>query len=469
MEQAAVLAETGSGVRQQGGARLRAPTILALLLLVHAGWFVWESITSTTTIDFFMQWSVPHALARKPITNFYSEAGQRDIASVAMLEAASPGASRAQQQATEDVIRLNDGRIDAIGTPFLYTVFGSLSSGDFRTDQKRYMVACVLCLSLAILVLGNLLRFPLIATSLLILFAVTDYAPVLSDIRMGNVNDIQLLAVVLFILLTARARPLLAGLVIGAVTMFKPTTAIVLVLSVVVGFADRDFRHLLRMLAGALIAAAGAFAASVAFFRGPTVWVNFLNSLHGTLGGVSYPLQHGNFSLPVLLFGATSGRSAVIPLAFVAAFSWLLFATRRSADTELPATQTSETEEERRMHTAFAVGGGGCAIMLLSSPLVWVHYYILLLPLSLYVMRPVFDVPLLNAKDVASSAGSLIPRRIAFALPFVLLSMFSFLIELIVVNDLHSLKLWCVLIILATASTLALASYYIWQERKAFA
>jgi hypothetical protein len=37
---------------------------------------------------------------------------------------------------------------------------------------------------------------------------------------------------------------------------------------------------------------------------------------------------------------------------------------------------------------AFAAAGVGCALMLLSSPLARVHYYVLLIPLSLFVIQP---------------------------------------------------------------------------------
>jgi hypothetical protein len=112
------------------------------------------------------------------------------------------------------------------------------------------------------------------------------------------------------------------------------------------------------------------------------------------------------------------------------------------------------------MHRAFAVGGGGCAIMLLSSPLVWPHYYLLLLPLSLYVMRPVYE-----RKDAPSVRGIRVWSFAALILPFILLLMFSFLTELIVKNDPLSI---CIVFTLATASTLALASYRFWQQRRVF-
>ena len=231
------------------GTSAGTPVILALLLLTQAGWFVWRTATNTPTIDFFTLWSIPHDFSRKPVANIYLPDGQRDLASVAVAEALSPAASNLQRQATAMVLHLYNGRIDAPGSPFLYAAIGWLSSGDFATDQKRFVLICSLCLVASLLLLNNLLRFTVVDLILLVTFLSWAYEPVLSDARVGNVGEIQLLAISLFIFFMARSRLLLAGLTIGAATAFKPTTAVVLALGVIALLADRDFRLLLRMLA----------------------------------------------------------------------------------------------------------------------------------------------------------------------------------------------------------------------------
>lgn len=444
---------------QQVNSNHRTSLILASLLLVHVGWIVWNSAINMPTIDFLTSWSVSHELSRKPIANIYSLDDQREMASFALTEAQSPTASDLQRQDTVKITQLYRGRIDATGTPFLYAVIGWFSSGNFVTDQKRFVFVCTLCLVVSLLLLKDLLRFSFVEISLLIMFIATYYAPVLADMQVGNVNEIQLLAVALFIFFTVRSQPLLAGLAIGTATMFKPTTAGVLVLSVIAGMVDRDYRQLLRMFSGCLIAAGASFLASAAYFRNPAIWLDFLQSLPKTLNGVSYSLQSGNFSLPALLFGATRGSSAVLLVVLLVAFSWLFYATRESRARKALNTLPKEIDRLRLMHNAFGVGGGGCAVMLLSSPLVWPHYYLLLLPLSLYAIRPVSD-----GNDAFSLRDIRIRRIAALALPFVLILMFSFIAELIVDNNAQSI---CILFILATISTLVLASYRIWQQRRA--
>jgi Glycosyltransferase family 87 len=434
--------------------RTRASLLLTVLLLLCGGWAVWDTTVGSLTIDFFNAWTVTRAVSSRHVVHIYAPQSQRDIAQLAIDEASLPSASDIQRKAARIVTQLYGGRMDAPGTPFIYCVLGAIPSGNYVADQKRYLLLCTACLVLSVLLLKGVLRFDWVGVLLFLLFAATDFAPVSSDLGVGNVSEIQLLIVVFFIFFAARNQPLLSGLAIGTATMFKPTTGLVLVLAVIAAIADRDYRQLARMLVGSLIGIGTAVLLSAAYFGAPGIWIEFLLSLPRTLNGVSYPLQFGNFSLSALLFGATRTGSSVIPVMLIGAFSWLLFATRQVDGKQASAPENVAT---RRIHTAFAVGGGGCAIMLLSSPLVWLHYYLLLLPLLLYVLWPL-------AADGQSLFAERFPlrRTTAFALPLVILFVFSsFTDRLIGINA----WLRCVLVVTATLATLALASFYVWQGR----
>ena len=460
MDRPANAVSTVSGfLQQQVSLCLRASEILAFLLLAQTCWLAGTYASNSLSADFFTVWSVPHVLSLRPKANVYSREGQQEIASVVATEAQSPNASDLQRKTTALCVDiLYSGRIDVIATPFLYTAMGWLSSGNYLADQKRFVFLSTLCLFLSMMVLKGLLRFSAVEIFLLTIFIASEYGPVLSDFGVGNINEIQFFGIMLFILFWVRAKPLLAGLAIGSTTMLKPTTAIVFVLSMIAGLADRDFRQLLRVLFGCLIAVGASLVASMAFFRNPAIWLDWARSLHETLSGVRYPLQDGNFSLFALLFGPTDRSPAIILLALLFAFSWLLFATGRNGTKKLPSVTGSETDgPARRMHTAFAVGGGGCAIMLLSSPYVWLHYYILLLPLLLYLMRPALETQDAISPGPIRSIG-------ASVLPFVLLLMFSVPTQMIIGDR---PRLLCTLFILATITSLSVASYRIWQQRSA--
>ena len=380
-----------------------APVVLALLLLIHSALFAYQYGTRTPMVDFFIFWCVPHSLSIKPATDIYTEQGRRDMGAEMAAEAQAPSAPDTQRQATYSNMQdtLHNGRVDSRASPFLYTLIGLLSSGDYETDQQRFAIVSGLCLAVSVAMLCYLLRFSLVSTTLALAFLAADFAPVVSDMGVGNLNEIQLFAVALFILFSARSRHLPAGIAIGIATMIKPTTGMVLVLGVIAGLADRDYRRILRFLTGTCIAAAGCIALSGVYFANFKMWIGFVKSLSDTLGEGSYPLEKGNVGLAKLLFGGTGPGPAIILLS---AFSWVMFSTRRKA-----------RADEVAMPNAFAVAGLGCALTLLSSPLAWIHYYVLLIPLSLYIIRP--------APDGAAPpfADGIVTKLLAF-LPLLMLS-----------------------------------------------
>jgi len=434
-------------------------TVFAFLLLVHTLWFAWLSAARYPTIDFFSFWSVSQALAQKPGIPIYSVEGQREMASLAVNRAATSAASDLQRRATSMVLRLYDSRIDAISSPVLYTAVGLFSSGNFPVDQKRFLLVSMLCLFSAVLLLTNLLRLTALEIFLLLSFLFWNYEPVSSDLSTGNVNSIQLFAITLFIFCVARSKPLLAGLTIGAVTAFKPTTLMVIAIAVVIALVDRDYKQPLRMLAGCITAIAASVLVSSAYFGNPAIWLHFLRNLPQTLGGTYYSVESGNVSLPALLFGPSRGPSSVIYLILLSALVWILVSSRAPAVNPSPLT-TSSTCASFRVHVAFAAGGCGCAIMLLSSPLVWQHYYVLLLPLSAYLMSPLSRAPL-HSQTEESNLGAGLLRLLPFS-PFVVLSL---LFEQYVGKQ--NVRLLCGLIVLTALSTFLLSLYRLWHQRRA--
>ena len=389
--------------------RIRTPEVLAFLLLIHSAMFAWQYATQTPMVDFFIFWSVPHTLFAKPVADIYTEQGRRDMGAQMAAEAELKSTSETQRQATYANMQdpLHDGRVDAHASPFVYTVIGLLSSGDYDSDQKRFAIVSGFCLAASVVMLCYLLRLSAVSTLLLLAFLAADFAPVVSDLGVGNLNEIQLFGVTLFIFFAARSRHLLAGIAIGLATMIKPTTAIVLVLAVIVGCVDRDYRRLLHLLAGACAAAVGAIALSGLYFGNPKMWIGFIKSLSGTLGEGSYPLEKGNYGLAKLLFGGTGPATTMILIVLLAVFSWLVWSTRRKG-----------SAAEAAVPNAFAAAGVGCAVMLLSSPLAWVHYFVLLIPLSLYVIQSVTD------GEASAFPGGLLAKFLAF-FPLLLLSVLA--------------------------------------------
>lgn len=363
---------------------------LTILLAANSILLYGYKIFENPLIDYFTAWSVPKALSVTKAADIYTPEDQKVLGDVIRQLAESPLSSPHQVSATKTIMELYEGRIDATGTPFVYAVIGLFSTGDYAEDRRNYIVCCLICFILSLLILCRLLRFSFVSTSLIITFFVSAYSPVIADIKVGNVNQIQLLMLTLFIWLAAKSKHIPAAALLGIGAMFKPTTAAVCLLSLLSPMIRREYKILIRRIFGIGIGAMIAFLISIIWFSSIRVWLHFFQSLPKTLN-FSYPLAHGNFSFTKLIFDAFGkNMSLFVSGILIAAFSYAIWKTKNG-------------DTDRNLTEGFVIAGVGIAIPLLSAGLIWVHYYILLIPLLLFTMRPVSEHP--RQMPVAKYAG----------------------------------------------------------------
>jgi len=364
--------------------------ILAVLLLVTALFNFWQYATRSPGIDFFVLWSVPHVCKTKAVANIYAPDSQRDMASVLITESSSPHVSQAQREATAINMHLNDNRVDAIGSPLVYALVGLTASDAYERDLGRFRAASLLCFLGATLILCRLLQFSPVSTFLAAALFTSSFQPLLADMWVANLNQIQLLPLACFLLFVTRSWEVLAGLALGIGVMLKPNVVIVAFLSVLVSLADREYRRMTRLLLGMCLAALLSVALSVSYFGRSATWPDFIQSLPRTLASTSYPMENGNIGLAVLLFRTMHREMSIyIFVILMAIVSIVIFRTRWDRAGKVAAAPSRGADESTRsMHRMFVVVGLGCAVMLMSSRLVWPHYYVLLIPLELYLIRP---------------------------------------------------------------------------------
>ena len=364
--------------------------MLAVLLLLNVLFNFWQYATSSPGIDFFVLWSVPHVWKTSAVANIYAPDNQKEMGSVLITESSSPQVSQAQREATAINMSLNDDRVDAIGSPLAYTLIGLTASGAYEKDLSRFRAASLLCFLGATIILCRLLQFSPVATLLAVALFTSSFQPLLADIWVANLNQIQLLPLACFLFFIAQSWEVLAGLALGFGVMVKPDVADVAFLSVLVSLADQEYRRMTRLLLGMCVAALLSVAISVSYFGRPAMWLDFIQSLPRTLASASYPMENGNIGLAVLLFRTMHREmSTYIFIILMAIVSIVIFKTRGdSAGNVVAALSRGAEELTLSMRRMFLVVGLGCAVMLMSSRLVWPHYYVLLIPLELYLMRP---------------------------------------------------------------------------------
>ena len=262
-------------------------------------------------------------------------------------------------------------------------------SGAYEKDLSRFRVASWLCFLGATLILCRLLQFSLVSTLLAVGLFTLSFQPLLADMWVANLNQIQLLSLACFLLFVTLSWEVLAGLALGIGVMLKPNIVIVAFLSVLVSLADREYRRMTRLLLGMCLAALLSVAISVSYFGQLAMWPDFIQSLPRTLA-TSAPMENGNIGLAVLLFRTMHWEmSMYILVILMAIVSIVIFKARWDRTEKLAAPPSHGADESTRsMHRMFVVVGLGCAVMLMSSRLVWPHYYVLLIPLELYLLRP---------------------------------------------------------------------------------
>ena len=216
--------------------------------------------------------------------------------------------------------------------------------------------------------------------------------------RTGNTNSVQVGMLALFLWLKSkkwwRCGSILGGTVIGLLIMFKPNLVFVPVMLMASMVINRRHAEFLYWTGGFIAATATAFVSSSIFlgtFYCWSEWLTALRDMPGDIIGVS----SGNFSLVRLLL-VTLGINTTLFLTLVfitltVVFVWL---GRRTSGWSSGGTLSVMHDHERNLAEDWLMVGAGCLIYLLSAPLVWIHYLLLTVPATIFLLRPVYPLRL---------------------------------------------------------------------------
>ncbi len=404
------------------GPRRRVKLAAAIAIVIFATVSALIAGSRPACIDFYQFWVVGRAVGEQRTHDVYSDAERKRLGELAWNEAMIAQNSSATPSVPSKRILAAEERqvLETYSTPWMYTLFGCASSGDYDVDQTRFQVFSTLAFVLAIAALGRLLGYGALGISLWVFFFTSPwFKPFSDEVIAGNVNRLQIACLALFAWLASRERwkhaQALAGFVLGAAIAFKPNLAIVAVVLAIGWGITRQYAKLARQGAGIAAGALVAFAISCAFFGSARVWSDWIRTIPELLSqGAS---ASGNYAFSRLVHdvaGFSASRSPVfelvvrmLPFELLALFAVALVRARarRSA-----VVREAETEIDRTFdRAAFDVllVGLGATISVLTTDLVWLHYYMLCVPLALFTLRP--------ERIGAASAGRWALRAIAFA------------------------------------------------------
>ncbi len=340
-----------------------------------------------------------------------------------------------------------------ISTPFLYSLFYMFSSGDYARDLMIFRLLCLVSGVLAIIGFGRLLGYSAVAAMAAIVVFMDWFQPLLSDVRVANVNQLQLGVLALFLWLQNRrklpAHNFLAGLVLGLGTMSKPNLMFVVLMLSVSWLINRRFRKAAIVYAGIILAALGSFIFSSAVYGSVRCWLDWLKVVP-KLSDYLYVVKMHNYAPAMLIYDWMGVKTSMLLtaalLAVATAFVWVGW---RNAGRIGPKTENGESGRERELLEDMLMVAAGCLIYLLSATLVWLHYFVLTVPMALIILRP-----LGAARPTASWA--VVTRRILAAAAVVVIAELPIRTLFSVTNPYHSA-------ILLDAATLMLFGLGMWE------
>ncbi|HEX6160744.1 MAG TPA: hypothetical protein VF111_11300 [Thermoanaerobaculia bacterium] len=251
--------------------------------------------------------------------------------------------------------------LELFSTPFLYATFGVFHHS-YDDDLRAYRILSLIAFVAGVLLLARAARMRWVHALLLLAFLLLLFQPLKSELRVVNVNSLQLCAVggAAYLLGgTARWKWLAGAALLGVVSAFKPNIAVVVPLLLAYRLIARDRLRFAYELAGA--AAGGAFALLVGamWFRSFGAWLQWFDAAKA-LASTPLPLESGN----VAMFARHSLVAAVA--LFVVILAAFFFG--------------------RRDEESITIIGAGLLVYLLAASLVWLHYLVLALPLAIALL-----------------------------------------------------------------------------------
>ena len=359
-----------------------------ILLTTYTLAGAWDYGRQYTGIDFYQQeWIVPRAVVEFGITDIYSDAGRRRMEQVFRDKATREEVGELHQRVARSIHTPDRKQIDVTGTPLMYAVFRLFASGDYDRDFHAYLAFCVGGFAAAVVLLCRALGYSPAATWV-VLPLLTFIEPFRSELRVLNVNCFQLLTLAAILYLRRwshlRVASAVSGVALGLGAMFKPTVAPAVAFLAAVWLINRRRRQLWAC-GGVVIGLAAGFLVGSAFFGSWTIWFDFAGRF-GEMFRAPWKFQEGNYSWASLV-RSLNGRQITWELlaAISAAAMGCLWLGRRRG----PVPRASDSADRARaLREDFLAVGLGCTATLAASQLTWLHYYLLLIPLALYALRP---------------------------------------------------------------------------------
>ncbi len=370
---------------------LRMPIIgsilfaLAAFAALYTGTFRWPGI------DFWHAWAVAGVASKEVVSDVYSHEA-RVLLYKATMPPYGPKDSSSREQVAASTSAALDSAVlgyrglNVVHTPLLLMLFRVINTGNYERDYQWFMAVSLACFFASVVVLGLLAGFSvpisLVTTAALALTLDAEA----SELRVGNINNIQLAMVAAFLLLQRRQSlwaDIASGAILALVSALKPNVALLVVAVGLTWMGDRLWRKILNVCVGLAVGALMAVGLPAAVIPSAT-WSSWISAVLELLGSAP-PLEQGNFAFSAIISEHVGYDVSLIllGLGFI-----ILGAVALGPLWSENSNRSGQRESYKR--TFFSVSAGAM-LLLLSSRLVWIHYMILATPALVLFLRSLME------------------------------------------------------------------------------
>jgi hypothetical protein len=372
---------------------LLAAALVAVFMLhawdsghVRTDLLLWTGVSTDRAhqADFYQLWAVGGLTVSHP--DIYSMSARQDLGRLMQAKAQVAGTSTRELQASRywPVAQTT-------GTPFIYALFGVAQTGDFEIDSTLFAALSLIAFAGSLFWLCRRLRFGTGRSLLVVAVVVATSEPLYMDLGWGNVNSLQVAMLIGYLALRSgrpsQRRQITAGALLGLAVLVKPNLALVVPLLAFEIILSRRWRDGAMQATGLAIAGLAALLITAMRFGSLDEWaawlgaVSTLTPLYATPGYSVPATILALVGLPDQAAGTVVLLSVVLLLVAIGS-SLAIVAWSRPLRTPL-----SLAGDERRWAREATILGIAVVITLLASPFVWNHYFLLLTPLVVLLLR----------------------------------------------------------------------------------
>ena len=369
---------------KKSGQLLKDPLSLILATLVSLSLLgVWVYAKETPGLDYYVAWVAADTVKNDSPQNIYDPSSRFTLAVLYRNKADATQDAPRQKQ-----IAAYRKQLPMTATPFLYWVTGVLASGDYEKDLTRWHVLSMILLTTSILVMCRLMGYSPATSLALLLPVVVWFTPFYSDLRVANVNSFQIGLIGLIVWLQSRQTVgqsiIAAGFITGLLVMFKPNLAPIALL-LAGGWAVRQqYTNLGLSLGGMAAGAVTALLVSSIWLGSATIWLDWLDVIQQVVDG-GPGKSGGNYAIITQIFSGPSPLGQLIAAVLLCTLCLVLFWWGRRG-TSIPGIETTGKNSEFIENTCLVAMG--CLVTMLASTIVWIHYYLLTIPMFIVLFRP---------------------------------------------------------------------------------